>query len=599
MKRARLFLLFPVFLLILSCGQKHIDWKESKCPLPTQWSDQVSIKHPWPEYPRPQMVRADWQNLNGLWDYAIVPKTVDKPVKWNGTIRVPFPVESCLSGVQKKVSADSVVWYHKKFSLPGNWSGKQILLHIEASDWETKVWLNGKYVGMHRGGYDPFTMDISGYIKGRTQDLLISVWDPTDKGTQPRGKQVNHPRGIWYTPVSGIWQTVWLEPVNRTYIQSYRVFPDIRKQRVILKLTAQHQMLGDSVDIFVRYHDKNMSHLCAGIGDSLVLHLRELHLWDPEHPDLYDLQISLKKQGKVTDRVTGYFGMRSIRIGKDKNGTIRMLLNGRFVFQDGPLDQGFWPDGIYTPPTEDAMRYDLEVIKKMGFNMLRKHVKTESRRYYYWCDKMGILVWQDMPSGDRYIGPHDPDIVRSDSSVAQYRKELKHMILTKFNHPSIIMWVAFNEGWGQFNTAGIVDFIRKTDPTRLVDAASGWADRGVGDVLDIHHYPDPRAPRPQRNRAIVLGEYGGLGLPVEGHTWVQKNWGYRKMNDTVELKKKYKNYFEQIMRLQNNPGLSACVYTQITDVETETNGLMTYDRKVIKMDPAFLRRVHQETGKEK
>jgi hypothetical protein len=274
-----------------------------------------------------------------------------------------------------------------------------------------------------------------------------------------------------------------------------------------------------------------------------------------------------------------------------------MMLNGHFVFQNGPLDQGFWPDGIYTPPTDEAMRYDLEVIRKMGFNMLRKHVKVEPRRFYYWCDRMGLLVWQDMPSGDRYIRPDEPDIVRTEASARQYRLELSRMILTKFNHPSIIMWVAFNEGWGQFDTPGIVEYIRALDPTRLVDAASGWSDRGVGDVYDIHHYPDPKAPEPQENRAIVLGEYGGLGLPVTGHTWVKRNWGYRKMTDVKELKKRYSDYFGKIVKMKARPGLSACVYTQITDVETETNGLMTYDRKVVKIDPAEMKKVNDRGRK--
>ncbi len=595
--KQRLFSLFVLFLLFWY-GSLHAQtaWRSVPCPLPTPWSDSVSVDHPWPEYPRPQMVRQEWMNLNGLWDYRISKRYEDIPEVWKGLIRVPFPVESCLSGVKKHVSAKEVIWYHRKFILPDKWKGKRILLHIEASDWQTKVWVNGRFVGIHQGGYDPFTFDITDLLSGeRKQDLLLSVWDPTDKGTQPRGKQVSSPRGIWYTPTSGIWQTVWLEPVSSSWIKSYKVHTDIDRKSLDIDLSLAHPGADDRVEVTVLYKGKPLITAKAeGKGELKDIPLSEIHLWGPGNPALYDLVIKYGNKNGIFDEVKGYFGLRKVSLGKDRTGKMRILLNNRFVFQKGPLDQGFWPDGIYTPPTENAMKYDLQIIKKMGFNMLRKHVKVESRRYYYWCDKMGILVWQDMPSGDRYIGPKDPDIVRTESSASQYRIELQRMILTKFNHPSIIMWVAFNEGWGQFDTPGIVKYIRSLDPGRVVDAASGWADRGVGDVLDVHHYPDPVAPPAQKDRAIVLGEYGGLGLPVTGHTWVQKNWGYRKMSDVAELKKKYQTYFYKILKLKKNPGLSASVYTQITDVETETNGLMTYDRKVIKMEPAFLKKVNEK-----
>ncbi len=576
------FLLFPV---------RAQSWHAVECPLPTPWSDSVSVDHPWPEYPRPQMVREEWMNLNGLWDYGIRLRYEEQPERWDGKIRVPYPVESCLSGVKKKVSEKQVIWYRRKFSLPSSWREKRLLLHVEASDWETKVWVNGRFAGIHQGGYDPFSFDITDYLRdGGVQEVVMAVWDPTDKGTQPRGKQVSRPRGIWYTPASGIWQTVWVEPVPARYLESYRVYPDVEKGAVKIVASCPHPAAEDEIMVTVSYGGEE---IVKGKGKpegmTLALPQEALHRWTPDHPGLYDLEITLLHQGKTTDVVKGYFGMRSVSLGKDSAGKMRMMLNGRFVFQNGPLDQGFWPDGIYTPPTDAAMRYDLEMIKKMGFNMLRKHVKVESRRFYYWCDRLGLLVWQDMPSGDRYIRPDEPDIVRTEASARQFRLELSRMILTKFNHPSIIMWVAFNEGWGQFDTPGIVRYIRTLDPTRLVDAASGWSDRGVGDVYDIHHYPDPRAPEPQKDRAIVLGEYGGLGLPVTGHTWVKKNWGYRKMTDVNELRKKYRTYFGKIMKMKTNPGLSACVYTQITDVETETNGLMTYDRKVVKIDPEELR----------
>ncbi len=593
MKRSfYLFLLF-IFLLpgLLSAQQ---GWKPGECSLPTPWSDSVSVDHPWPEYPRPQMVRREWMNLNGLWDYGIRQRYEEQPWRWDGKIRVPYPVESCLSGVQERVDADQVIWYHRRFTLPAAWRGQRILLHVEASDWETKVWVNGRFAGMHQGGYDPFVFDITDHLKpAGEQEVVMAVWDPTDQGTQPRGKQVSRPHGIWYTPTSGIWQTVWLEPVPVHHIRDYRIYTEISGREVTVVTSAARPETGDSVRIVVKYDGEEIA--ChTGMPDSVTFNLPEqdLHLWSPAHPDLYDMEITLLHNGKPVDRVEGYFGMRSISLGKDRQGIVRMMLNGRFLFQNGPLDQGFWPDGIYTPPTEAAMKYDLEMIKKMGFNMLRKHVKVESRRFYYWCDRLGLLVWQDMPSGDRYIRPDQPDIVRTEASARQFRQELKQMILTKFNHPSIIMWVAFNEGWGQFDTPGIVNFIGDLDPTRLIDAASGWTDRGVGDVYDIHHYPDPKAPPAQKDRAIVLGEYGGLGLAVNGHTWVKKNWGYRKMSDVKQLQSRYSNYFRQIVKLRVKPGLSACVYTQITDVETETNGLITYDRKVVKMDPAFLKKVN-------
>ena len=595
MKKQNLFailLLLPVFLHAQS------PWYAVKCPLPTKWSNSVSVNHPWPEYPRPQMVRTEWMNLNGLWDYGIRLRYQEKPWHWDGKIRVPFPLESCLSGVQKHVTDSQVIWYHRKFAMPERWTGKRILLHVEAADWQTKVWVNGHFVGIHQGGYDPFSLDITDYLTAKKdQDLVMSVWDPTDRRTQPRGKQVNHPHGIWYTPVSGIWQTVWIEPVKASYLKSYRVFPDIDRKTLSVIFSVAHPQPGDRVQVEVLFKGKDIKTMTTDVRDTLIIPLKEAHLWSPEHPGLYDMVIRYGNNKKWYDEVKGYFGMRKISLGKDRYGKMRILLNNKFVFQNGPLDQGFWPDGIYTPPDEEAMKYDLEMIKKMGFNMLRKHVKVESRRYYYWCDKMGILVWQDMPSGDRYIRPEDPDIIRSANSARQFKQELSRMILTKFNHPSIVMWVAFNEGWGQFDTRGIVDYIRSLDPTRLVDNASGWSDRGVGDVLDVHHYPNPIAPKDQKDRAIVLGEYGGLGLPVPGHTWVKKNWGYIKMKGVGDLQKKYQSFFSQILKYKINPGLSACVYTQTTDVETETNGLMTYDRKVVKMNPVFLKKINQKAYK--
>jgi beta-galactosidase/beta-glucuronidase len=528
------------------------------------------------------MVRNEWINLNGLWDYAITPKDT-KPEKWDGTILVPYPVESAISGVKKRVSENENLWYKRSFKIPSVWSKKHILLNFEACDWETIVWVDGKEVGKHRGGYDPFTFDITQSLGDqKIHELLVCVWDPTDKGTQPRGKQVSSPGSIWYTPTTGIWQTVWIEPVNESYISSFRTVTNADNGTITFKTDVKNAGT-NSLSFTIKKEGKKVAAVSGKSDQEISVQIEDPVLWSPENPFLYNITIELKEGNKTIDKVTSYTGIRKISLGKTDDGFTRMLLNNEFVWQNGPLDQGFWPDGIYTPPTEKAMVYDLEMIKKMGFNMLRKHVKVENRIFYYWCDKLGILVWQDMPSGDKYISGNQPDIEKSKEATEQYEFELKRMIETKYNHPSIIMWVPFNEGWGQFETGRITQLIADYDPTRLVNSASGWTDRGTGSVNDIHHYPDPVVPPAEEKRAIVLGEFGGLGLPVQGHTWEQKNWGYRNMEDTLQLLSRYELYYDQVHRFVKEKGLSATIYTQTTDVETETNGLMTYDRKINKM----------------
>jgi hypothetical protein len=570
---------------LTGCQSPELQWQIATNPINTRWAEQVNPKNPLPEYPRPMMVREKWKNLNGLWQYAIRPVNEPQPAEWDGSILVPYSVESALSGVKKYVSKDSLLWYFRFFRIPKDWSSSHILLHFEAVDWKTTVWINEKEVGVHQGGYDPFTFDITEYLNNSgSQEIIISVWDPTDEGTQPRGKQVNDPRGIWYTSTSGIWQTVWLEPVAESYISSYKTYPDINEKTLTLHADVIGIKKGDQIKATALFENEIVSEIIANYEEPCIIPVPNLELWSPENPNLYNLKLSLLRNNLEIDAISGYFGMRNIILDKDENGITRMFFNNKFVFQNGPLDQGFWPDGIYTAPTDEALRYDIEISKKLGFNMLRKHVKIESRRFYYWCDKLGILVWQDMPSGDKYIGGRDPDLNRSDESARQFEFELTRLIETKFNHPSIIMWVAFNEGWGQYNTGRIVNLIKELDPTRLVNNASGWSDRGVGDVHDIHHYPEPRTPEPEENRAIVLGEFGGLGLPVEGHTWVRENWGYRNMKDRQELINKYEEFYSTVWKFKENPGLSASVYTQITDVETETNGLLTYDREITKLD---------------
>ncbi len=613
-------------------------WKPAAGPLMTRWAKEVSPENALPEYPRPQMVRKDWLNLNGLWDYAIKAKDAARPESFDGQILVPFPIESALSGVMKPVGPDNRLWYRRTFETPKGhgWDqeGRRILLHFGAVDWDATVWVNGKEVGNHKGGYDPFTFDITDAVAQPPSagsetppgvavpqhEIVVSVWDPTDAGTQPRGKQIRNPHGIWYTPVTGIWQTVWLEPVGSVYIKSIRMTPDIDTATLRLRVevggdvsdvnqyTIDASLVGNPPQRTSGIRNEKPTGMAFGrIGEELEILLKDPKLWTPDNPHLYDLRVMLgrksseKNTGSRTvvsydyvDQMTTYFAMRKIALAKDEAGINRLFLNNKPLFQYGPLDQGWWPDGLYTAPTDEALRYDIEVTKRLGMNMARKHVKIEPARWYYWCDKLGLLVWQDMPSGDRYIGGNDPDLKRSEESAKQFELELTRMIDAFYNHPSIVMWVPFNEGWGQYDTPRIVDLVRKLDPTRLVNNASGWTDRRVGDVMDIHSYPGPAAPRLEANRAGVLGEFGGLGLPLPGHTWqAERNWGYRSYTTQDELTDAYIALIKKLHPLTGAPGLAAAVYTQTTDVEIEVNGLMTYDREIIKMDAARITAANQ------
>ncbi|MBU2650088.1 MAG: beta-galactosidase [Bacteroidetes bacterium] len=586
-----LFLLIPLFCLD-SCKESYV-YAPAPMPLQTRWAQDVTPGNAWPDYPRPQMERAEWLNLNGLWDFEISKKD-DEETLFTRRILVPYPVESGLSGIGQMVGADSIVWYKRTVRIPSSWKNKDILLHFEASDWYTRVWVNGKPVGEHKGGYDPFSFNITHeVIPGKKCEILVSVWDPSNDGPQPRGKQVKEPKGIFYTPTSGIWQTVWMEPVDQTHLEDFRVITDIDRALVRINPIIAGDTEGLEVEATISGAGRDTIHEMISASGWSEIPVPDPHLWNPDDPFLYGLNLKLIRNGEILDEVHSYFGMRKISLGKDDKGFTRLMLNNEFVFQNGPLDQGFWPDGIYTPPTDEAMVYDLQAVKDMGFNMLRKHVKVENRRFYNWCDKMGILVWQDMPSTSGYVPPGKPDLDRPSEETQQFEQELVQMIKTKFNHPSIIMWVPFNEGWGQYNTAGIVDLVRSVDSTRLVNNTSGWQDRGVGDVIDLHHYPDPICPELEENRANVLGEFGGLGLYVEGHTWQEENWGYKKMGTKEDLLEQYRDFYDRIREMKDACGLSASIYTQITDVETETNGLMTYDRKVDKIGRSGLRKINR------
>ncbi len=587
MKRMTFILLLA---LMSGCDRTELFvWQPAPGPLATRWTAEVDPMMPWPEYPRPQMVREEWLNLNGLWDYQLL-RNGENPDHQSGKILVPYPVESSLSGVADSVGPDDMIRYRREFPVPESWLGKEILLHFEAVDWQAEIYINGHKAGIHRGGYDPFTFNITGLIGEEVlNELVVLVSDPTDRGYQPRGKQVLDPHGIWYTPSSGIWQTVWIEPVGSAFIDQVLITPDLPGSKVVFIVDAH---LPDSGYTLKIYNDSLGLMATGDPGEEIDLNVNDPRPWSPDDPFLYPVSIALLKGEEISDIVQTYFGMRSIGTCKDDRGFVRLCLNDEILFHNGPLDQGFWPDGLYTPPTDEAMKYDILTTKEMGFNMLRKHVKIENRRFYYWCDKLGIMVWQDMPSTSGYVAPDKPDLERNAAETEQFKCELERMILTKYNHPSIVMWVPFNEGWGQFDTRGIVDFIRTLDPSRLVNNTSGWADRGAGDVIDIHHYPDPRCPEPESTRASVLGEFGGLGLFVEGHTWEEKNWGYRKMGSADSLLMKYEQYYDTIRNMMVSKGLAASVYTQTTDVETETNGLMTYDRDLVKMDKDSLYRIN-------
>ncbi len=589
------------------------DWKPADGPLMTRWAKDVSPGNSHPEYPRPQLVRREWLNLNGLWDFAIKPKAEDRPTAYEGSILVPFPVESALSGVMRRVSPDERLWYRRSVTVPKDWGTRRVLLHFDAVDFEATVLIDGKQVGVHRGGYTPFTFDVTEQLTpGAPHELAVAVWDPSDAGTQPRGKQVNKPSGIWYTPTTGIWQTVWLEPVVKTHFQDVLFQPGGAPNAVILTVATAEATteLPLDVEIFDRLADPGVTpnKLASASGTSaipLVLTVPSdaTTYWTPDTPQLYGVVVKLYSADRkqVLDEVQSYFALRMIDVVTGPRDRVaRIRLNERPVFLIGPLDQGFWPDGLYTAPTDEALRYDLETTKRLGFNMVRKHVKVEPSRWYYWCDRLGLIVFQDMPSGDKSAPstaakPNSPDaqawyegkaqITRSPESAKEFEAELLELIASRRQFPCIIGWVPFNEGWGQFDTAGVVRTIKDHDARRLVTPASGWNDFPVGDIHDVHSYPGPAAPNAEPQRACMLGEFGGLGLPTAGHVWSSngKNWGYVKYKNNDELTNAYLNLTTKLAPLIESR-LSAAVYTQTTDVETEVNGLMTYDRAVIKMD---------------
>ncbi|MEN2280872.1 sugar-binding domain-containing protein [Algoriphagus sp. SE2] len=577
----------------------------------TEWAGKVDPENVHQEYPRPQMTRENWVNLNGLWDYAIQAKGGTVPNEFDGEILVPFAVESALSGVGKTVGKDNELWYHTSFATPKKGSKDKVLLHFVASDWETEVYVNGESVGVHKGGYDPFEFDITDFLKsGKSQNLQVRVWDPSDDGPQPRGKQVKEPKGIWYTPVTGIWQTVWLEVVPNSYISGIRNMSDIQSKQIWVSPIVAGSEEGQQIKVSAWKDGLMLAEQTINPMGTAKLTIENAEFWEPGNPVLYDLKVELIKSKKVLDEIGSYAAIREIKMAPDANGIQRMMLNGKFLFQYGPLDQGWWPDGLYTAPSDEALVFDIKKTQEMGFNMIRKHVKVEPARWYYACDKLGMLVWQDMPSGDMGNGwemkvgviGSQSDRERTPESEAIYRTEWKEIMDDFYNFPSIVVWVPFNEAWGQFKTKEITEWTENHDPSRLVNSASGGnfemeGTKIVGDILDLHNYPDVKMPDPSifgKDNIIVLGEFGGLGLPVDGHVWQQKdNWGYQSFKNEKELFDKYSQLMQK-MKKMISVGLSAAIYTQTTDVEIETNGLMTYDRKIIKMKAAELKSLHNQ-----
>ena len=592
---------FLTMLLALAlCSSTFAQWKPAGDKIKTSWGEQLDPKNVLPEYPRPIMERNDWKNLNGLWKYAITKKGDPTPAAYQGDILVPFAVESSLSGVGKMINEKEELWYQRTFDVPSAWRGKQILLHFGAVDWKAEVWVNDVKVGEHTGGFTPFYFDITSVLNKGNNDLVVKVWDPSDRGEQPRGKQIANPHGIWYTPVTGIWQTVWLEPVATQYITNLKTTPDIDNNSVKVEVAA-NTTSADKVEVKV-FDGKNLVAKGAALnGVPVELAMpANAKLWSPDSPFLYNMEVTLYKDGKAIDQVKSYTAMRKYSIRKGQNGITRLQLNNKDYFQFGPLDQGWWPDGLYTAPTDEALVYDLKKTKDFGYNMVRKHVKVEPARWYTHCDQLGLIVWQDMPNG----GPspqwqarnyfNGREVIRSAASEANYRKEWKEIIDCLYSYPSIAVWVPFNEAWGQFKTPEIVAWTKEYDPSRLVNPASGGNHYTCGDILDLHHYPGPNMFLYDPRRATVLGEYGGIGLVVEGNTWVndKKNWGYVKFNTSDEVTNEYIKYGKHLLELIQK-GFSAAVYTQTTDVEGEINGLMTYDRKVIKMNEAKVREINQ------
>lgn len=561
--------------------------------LTTKWGEALDREHPLPEYPRPQLRRESFLNLNGVWQYAV--STLNsEPEEYDGDIVVPFPLESELSGVGRVLQPGEYLWYRREFTLPEDFNVGRVLLHFGAVDQCARVWVNGMDACTHTGGYLPFSADITDLLFEGENTLVVRVTDDTDRSYHTRGKQKLKPGGIWYSPVSGIWQTVWCESVPENYISSLFITPHLEDGSVELLVMGEGAVRavidGDAYDFEA--------------GTSALLKLREVRAWSPEEPYLYKLELAMGD-----DRVESYFAMRSVGIGEDRNGVKRLLLNGKPYFQNGLLDQGWWPDGLYTAPSDEALAFDIAAAKTMGFNMLRKHVKVEPLRWYYHCDRLGMLVWQDMPNGGGaysaltvsaplLTGSHSRDdkyskfARREEKGRDEFREELLDMVSHLYNAPSIVTWVIFNEGWGQFDSDKCAEAVLELDSSRILDRTSGWHDQGSGELRSIHLYFDDYKHKPDKlGRCVVLSEFGGYTLPIDGHAWPGKPFGYKKFDSQEKFRRALMLLYDGQIRPACMSGLAAAIYTQLTDVENELNGLITYDRRVIKLSPADIKRI--------
>ncbi len=600
-------------------------WEVKGDIIKTRWADQVDPENVLPEYPVPQFERKDWLNLNGLWNYAITPYEQFDCNEYEGEILVPYGVESPISGVMRVLTENDRLWYNRKFTVPAEWSGKRIILHFGAIDWESEIFVNGKSVASHRGGYTPIKADITDCLVAGENDLKVKVYDPTDHGWQDRGKQSLTTHGFWYQPTSGIWQTVWLEPVSDTHLESVRMTPDIDSGSVSFTARIKNKTAETSVIAELYDNGKVVATVHSVLNDFKAV-LNDMHLWTPEDPFLYDVVFTLKNGEETVDTVQSYVGMRKFSMEKDKFGTPRLFLNNKPYFQNGLLDQGWWPDGLYTQPCDEALIYDIQTMKDLGFNMLRKHIKVESPRWYYHCDRLGMLVWQDMVSGGKELGvfwagvvPNIQNYLRlhnhhKDNTQKHYNnffkneqewrnqheKEMWETIDLLYNSVSVCCWVPFNEGWGQYDAKRIGNEVKAYDPSRLVDHASGWYDMGAGDMRSTHIYIMPLMHiLPDKKRAYVISEYGGYSHVVEGHTWCPKSaFGYRMFKTRQILTDK----LEKLMVGQLIPlikkGLSATVYTEVSDLENEVNGILTYDRELIKPNADKLKEINKKIADE-
>lgn len=585
-----LILLIPGFNVL---AQTKALWKPQPIAIQTRWAQQVNPNNPLPEYPRPQMVRENWQNLNGLWQYAITDSNALRPVVFDGEILVPYPIESALSGVKRSLLPSQILWYKRNFTIAKEVApSSKLLLHFGAVDWEATVIVNGVKLGVHRGGYQQFCFDITSAVRKGMNEIVIRVFDPTNEGIGPHGKQTLKPQNIYYTATSGIWQTVWIEEVPNKYIRSFKLTPNIDSNLLYSVIDGPN---GCEVELIAKDRGQVVSSVRGLIGNVLRLEVQNVKLWSPSNPFLYDLEINLLEGGNVTDKVKSYFGMRKIDIRKDERGIDRIFLNNKFVYNLGVLDQGFWPEGLYTAPTDEALKFDIEVIKSMGFNTIRKHIKVESARWYYYTDKIGMIVWQD------FVNPNQG---LPTGSKRAFERETEETVQQLYNSPSICTWVLFNEKWGQYDQERLTRWLRVMDSSRIINGHTGellYVDGQLrspapspyigADLTDVHSYPYPMLPVKQQGKAQVLGEFGGVGVFVPDHQWNAYNaWGYAK-GSVFSFNRQYQLMVDSLKKMREE-GLSGSIYTQPFDVEGEQNGLMTYDREITKIPIDSLRMIN-------